>query len=294
MLEKKNDNTDQDEEDQEEQDELDSQLQFPEILPDGTRDVSSFMKRNQGLAPYFVYHSGVLKFINDGKHSIISIEEMIQEAKIGILTALTTFDRTRGTKFSGYAWYSMYGRVMKFIKNNNGQIRLPINMQERLRAYKDKEAEILSTTGQKPSHDEVCKALDIPEKSKSLLAALAVYHGKYVSLNKQAHGGDKTSTNNSELDSLIGNEDLSDDTQTSKPTDLLESRLTLKHLLDKVSLRPRELEIISRRYGLNGHDEETLEEIGITFGITRERVRQIEVAILNKLREGSKRSENHD
>lgn len=275
---------DEDEEEVEE-DEL-NELQFPAVMPDGTRSsAGEYLKRNERLIYSFIHRSGVLGMMKTIPNRTFDIQDLYQEARIGFLIALSRFDPQKG-KISTYAWMWMYQRVTRFIKDNSGAVRIPINLRDACAAYLAKENELRTKTGEAPTHAEVMKALNVPaSKLRFILQALSVYRSKSVSMHQPLRtNGQKD--NSSAYQDVIGDETLGSGKHVDTPAEVFAIRRELDQLLADVKLKPKDREILARRYGLGGRPAETLEEIGETLGLTRERVRQREEAALRKIRLG--------
>ena len=206
------------------------------------------------------------KYVNRG----LPFLELVQEGNLGLMRAVEKFDYRRGYKFSTYGTWWIRHAISRAIANQTRTIRLPVHVREAIRKLVRESRRHVLEVGREPTADELAQRLDIPVER-----VVEIMEASRKTLRWELPVGEDGET---ELGTLIA------DTQVPSPFEEVSNKGQWEQILRAMEpLRDREKEVLQRRFGLDGHLPQTLEEVGRDLGITRERVRQIQARAVRKL-----------
>ena len=227
-----------------------------------SREKNRFIEHNLKL---------VVAIAKDYRNLGLSFPDLIQEGNLGLIRAVEKFDHRRGFKFSTYAVWWIRQALVRAIQNHSRTIRLPSHVHDRLQRSQRVRAELTGKLGREPTPAELAPELGT---DSGALEALDLLSREAISLESSVAGTEKRL------------EDFVADPTSSAPDNGLDGdrmRSGVGTLIG--ALTSREQLILRLRYGLGGEEEHTLEQIGQSLGLSRERVRQLEARALKKLRE---------
>jgi RNA polymerase primary sigma factor len=248
--------------------------QFPLLTPQQEVELAGRIKKGDAAARERMINANlrlVVTIARDYANLGLPLLDLISEGNIGLTKAVERFDPTKGAKLSTYAMWWIKQSIKRALANQSKTIRVPVHLADKLAKMRRVSLQMSDELGREPTDEELGEEIGIASEKVARLKSVGI---RPASLDAPIAENDST-----EFAEVIGD----DEAQT--PFELLRD----KNLLGEVDgllevLDPRERKIISQRFGLDGGEPKTLEDVGRDFGITRERIRQLQNIALAKLR----------
>lgn len=253
----------------------------PLLTPEEEVDLAKRIKKGDKKARTHMINANlrlVVKIAQDYSGYGLPISDLISEGNIGLMKAVERFDPQKGGKLSTYAAWWIKQSIKRALANQSKTIRLPVHMVDKIAKMRRISTMLAEALGREPTDEELADEIGLPRRK---LAMLKQASQRPTSLDAPVNEGEAT-----EFGEIIGDE------RASNPFDTLSDKnmaTQLDGLLDV--LDERERRIIDERFGLTGKQPMTLEEVGREFGVTRERIRQLQNAALSKMRRALRKKE---
>lgn len=213
------------------------------------------------------------------QHQGLSLSDLINEGNVGLMKAARRFDETKGFKFISYAVWWIRQAILQAIMEHSRIVRLPMNKLGAYNKINEGYISFVQKFEREPTNEELAELLDI---SIAKVTNMLKGTGKHVSVDAPIKGGDDNDA--TMLDLMINDDQVRPDTK------LMDESLKAEVQEELQILSPREIEVLSSYYGLNGRKPMNLEEIGEYYNLTRERVRQIKERAIRRLRKSYNKS----
>src|SRR5213595_4255788 len=256
--------------------------QFSLLTPQQEIELAGKIKKGDAAARERMINANLRLVVNiarDYANFGLPLLDLISEGNIGLTKAVERFDPTKGAKLSTYAMWWIKQSIKRALANQSKTIRLPVHLVDKLAKVRRVSLQMSDELGREPTDEELGEEIGIASGKVAQLKSLGI---RPTSLD--ATIGDDDSA---EFSDIIGDEDAETPFELLRDKNLLHEVEGLLDVLDQ-----REKKIIAQRFGLNGGKPKTLEDVGKDFGVTRERIRQLQNIALAKLRRALSKKED--
>ena len=255
---------------------------FPLLTPEEEVKLARKIKRGDAKARAHMVRANlrlVVKIARDYQGLGLPLLDLISEGNIGLMKAVERFDPKKGGKLSTYAAWWIKQSIKRALANQSKTIRLPVHLVDKISKIRRVAVQMSEELGREPTDDELAEEIGMSASKVGQLKTAAI---RPASLD--APIGDDDST---EFGEIVGDAEAQDPFELLRDKDLRDEVGDLLDVLDE-----RERKIINSRFGLDGGKPKTLEEVGEKFGVTRERIRQLQNIALHKMRRALSKKEN--
>jgi RNA polymerase primary sigma factor len=255
---------------------------IPLLTPQQEIELAAKIKKGDAAARERMINSNlrlVVTIAHDYANLGLPLLDLISEGNIGLTKAVERFDPAKGAKLSTYAMWWIKQSIKRALANQSKMIRLPVHLGDKIAKVRRVSLQMSDELGREPTDDELGEEIGIASEKVARLKSVGI---RPASLD--AAIGDDDST---EFGEMIGDEDAQTPFELLRDKNLRGEVNGLIEVLDS-----REKKIISQRFGLDGGKPKTLEDVGKNFGITRERIRQLQNIALSKLRRALSQKED--
>jgi len=255
--------------------------QIPLLTPEEEIELAARIKKGDKEARAKMIRSNlrlVVKIAHDYANLGLPLLDLISEGNIGLMKAVERFDPKKGGKLSTYAAWWIKQSIKRALANQSKTIRLPVHLVDKISKIRRVAVQMSEELGREPTDDELAEEIGMVASKVSQLKTAAI---RPASLD--APIGDDDST---EFGEIVGDAEAQDPFELLRDKDLRDEVGDLLDVLDE-----RERKIINSRFGLDGGKPKTLEEVGQKFGVTRERIRQLQNIALHKMRRALSKKE---
>jgi RNA polymerase primary sigma factor len=253
----------------------------PLLTPEEEVELAARIKKGDKKARTHMINSNlrlVVKIAQDYSGYGLPISDLISEGNIGLMKAVERFDPAKGGKLSTYAAWWIKQSIKRALANQSKTIRLPVHMVDKIAKMRRISTILAEALGREPTEEELAEEIGLPRRK---LAMLRQASQRPTSLDAPINEGEAT-----EYGEVIGDE------RAGNPLEMLADKNLAGQLDGLLSvLDDRERKIIDERFGLTGKKPLTLEEVGREFGVTRERIRQLQNSALTKMRRALRKKE---
>ncbi|HWY51772.1 MAG TPA: sigma-70 family RNA polymerase sigma factor [Chthoniobacterales bacterium] len=255
---------------------------IPLLSPQQEIELAGKIKKGDAAARELMINANlrlVVTIARDYVNLGLPLLDLISEGNIGLTKAVERFDPKKGAKLSTYAMWWIKQSIKRALANQGKTIRLPVHLVDKATKVRRLSLQLSEELGREPTDDELGQEIGIAGEKVARLKSLGIRPASI-----EAPIGDDDSTAFGEV---IGDEEAQTPFELLRDKNLLDEMDGLLNVLDK-----REQKIISERFGLDGGAPKTLEDVGKNFGVTRERIRQLQNIALTKLRRALSKKEN--